>query len=150
MFELLVAVTAIACVPALAVYFVRSTPPRYAENVPRDKAPFGLPAEASDVSFCQGFRGTIAYEFAIKEDAFIEWVESGIGSVESDAAKVAIQPITAPYSIPRYSSLMATLTGPDSITIANGLYYAWSKEDRGVHAAFDRSTNRAYYFAHFH
>ena len=54
--ELLVAVTAIACVTALVTCFVRSTPPRYAENVARDKAPFGLPAEATEISFRQGFR----------------------------------------------------------------------------------------------
>lgn len=148
--ELLVAVTAIACVTALVTYFVRSTPPRYAENVARDKAPFGLPAEANEISFCQGFRGTTAYEFTIDEKGFVEWVESGIGSLESDAANVSIQPITVPYSIRRYNSLTANLTGPDSITIANGLYYDWSKEDRGVYAAFDRTNNRAYYYAHFH
>ncbi len=148
--ELLVALTAIACVTALVTYFVRSTPPRYAENVARYKAPFDLPAEATEISFCQGYRGTIAYEFTIDENGFVEWLESGIGSLESDAANVSLQPITVPYSIRRYNSLAANLTGPDSITIANGLHYDWSKEDRGVHAAFDRTTNRAYYYAHFH
>jgi hypothetical protein len=148
--ELLVAVTVIACVTALVTYFVRSTPPRYAENVPRNKAPFGLPAEATEISFCQGVRGTIAYEFTIDEKGFVEWVDSGIGSLESDAANVSIQPITAPYSIRRYNSLAENLTGADSITITNGLYYDWSIEDRGVYAAFDRTTNRAYYYAHFH
>lgn len=148
--ELLIAVVAIACVTVLVTYFVRTTPPRHAENVSRDKAPFGLPAEATEISYCQGFRGTIAYEFTIDEEGFVEWVESGIGSLESDAASVSLQPITAPYSIRRYYGLTANLTGPDSITITNGLYYDWSKEDRGVYAAFDRTTNRAYYYAHFH
>ncbi len=148
--ELLVAVSAIALLTALVAYFVRSTPPRYAENVPRDKAPFGLPAEATEISFCQGFRGTIAYEFTINEKGFVNWVESGIGSLESEAANISIKPIAVPYSIQRYNSLTADLTGPDSITIANGLYYEWSKEDRGVYAAFDRTANRAYYFAHSH
>ncbi len=69
--ELLVAVAAIACVTALVTYFVRSTPPRYAENVARDKAPFGLPAEATEISFCQGFRGTIAYDLPLmKRDSW--------------------------------------------------------------------------------
>ena len=148
--ELVIAAAAIVCMTALVTYFVRSTPPRYAENVSRDRAPFGLPAEATEISFCQGFRGTIAYEFTIDEKGFEEWVESGIGSLESDAADVSLQPITVPYSIRRYYALTANLTGPDSITIMNGLYYDWSKEDRGVYAAFDRTTNRAYYYAHFH
>jgi hypothetical protein len=148
--ELLIAVAASACVTALVTYSVQTTPPRYAEHVSRDKAPFGLPAKATEISFCQGFRGTIAYEFTIDEKGFVEWVESGIGSLESAAANAPLQPITAPYSIRRYYGLTANLTGPDSITIADGLYYDWSKEDRGVYVAFDRTTCRAYYYAHSH
>lgn len=148
--ELLVAVTAIACVTWLVDHFVRSTPPRFAENVSVDQAPFGLPAQARDVSFCQGFRGTIAYEFTIDEDDFIAWVDSRIGSTESYAANIPLREVTGPYEIRRYCALSSTLAGPDSKTITNGLHYHWSKEDRGVYAAFDRATNRAYYFAHFH
>ncbi|MCA9201927.1 MAG: hypothetical protein KDA59_02740 [Planctomycetales bacterium] len=148
--ELLVGVTAIACVTAPASYFARTSPSRYAENVSRDEAPFGLPAAAIEISFCQGQRGTIAFEFTIDEKSFVEWVESGIGSFESQAANVPLQPITGPYSIRRYSSLTSELSGPELVTITNGLYYDWSEEDRGVYAAFDRTTNRAYYFAHFH
>lgn len=44
--ELLIAVAATACITALATHFVRSTSPQYAENVPRDKAPCRLPAQA--------------------------------------------------------------------------------------------------------
>jgi hypothetical protein len=148
--ELLAAVAVIAFVTCLVAHFIRSTPPRYAENVSRDKAPFGLPVNARDISFCQGFRGTIAYEFTIDEADFIAWVRSGIGSIESDAANVPLRPITTPYEIRRFYALSSGLAGPDSTTIANGLYYHWSKEDRGVYAAFDRTTNRAYYFAHFY
>lgn len=148
--ELMAAVAAIACVIALTTFIVRSAPPRHAENVSRDKAPFGLPAEASGISYCQGIRGTIAYEFTIDEKGFVKWVESGIGSIESEAANVTVQPIKAPYTIRRYCNLAPGLTGQDSITVVNGLFYNWSKEDRGVHAAFDRTTNRAYYYAHFH
>ncbi|WP_148080103.1 hypothetical protein [Roseimaritima ulvae] len=148
--ELLVAVAAIACMTTLVIYLVRSTPPRFAENVSRDEAPFGLPAEATEVSFCQGFRGTIAYEFTIDESGFVVWVESGIGSLESASANVSVQPITTPYSVRRYDALTAKVTGAGAITITDGLYYEWSKEDRGVYAAFDRTTNRAYYYAHFH
>lgn len=148
--ELLVAVAIVACVTALVTYSARSIPPRYAENVSRDEAPFGLPAEATEISYCQGFRGTIAYEFTIGEKGFVEWVESGIGSFESNAANVSLEPIGVPYSIRRFYSLMANSTGSDSVTIADGLYYDWSQEDRGVYAAYDRTTSRAYYYAHFH
>jgi hypothetical protein len=50
----------------------------------------------------------------------------------------------------RYYVYSTELKGPDRITINSGLSYSWSKEDRGVHAAFDRTTGRAYYQAHFH
>lgn len=147
---MLLGIAAIAFVVCLVSGFVRSTPPRYAEHVTRDKAPFGLPANATDISFCQGVRGTIAYEFTIDEDDFKAWVASGIGSFESNAASVPVAPITTPYTIRRYNALTRDLTGPEEITITQGLYYDWSKEDRGVHAAYDRTTGRAYYFAHFH
>jgi hypothetical protein len=148
--ELSAAVAAIACVTGLSTYFVRSTPPRCAENVALDKAPFGMPAGATEISYCQGFRGIIAYEFTIDEKSFAAWVASGIGSLESDAANVSLQSIARPYTIERFYGLSADLSGPHSITITDGLFYDWSKEDRGVHAAFDRATSRAYYFAHFH
>ncbi len=146
--ELLFAMATIAGVTALSSYFVRTTLPQYAEDVSRDRAPSGLPASAQHISFCQGVRGTIAYEFTIDEEDFVAWVESGIGSLESDAANVPVQPIIGTYTIDRYYALTADLTGPDSIAITNGLYYSWSKEDRGVYAAFDRTTGRAYYYAH--
>ncbi len=148
--EILAAVTAIALLTGLTASFVRSTPPRYAENVPVAEAPFGLPADATDVSFCQGFRGTIAYEFTIDETSFREWVADGIGSIESNASNTELEQITTPVSITRYNAYSSELNGPDSITVNNGLYYSWSFEDRGVYAVFDSTTDRAYYFAHFH
>lgn len=148
--DVMVVVGIIASVTALVTYLGRTTPPRHAEHISLHKAPFHLPVGASDISYCRGFRGTVAYEFNIDEKAFVAWVESGIGSFESRAARVAIEPIATPFSIPRYHSLASELKGPNSITITDGLYYAWSKEDRGVNAAFDRTTGRAYYFAHYH
>jgi hypothetical protein len=148
--ELLASVAMLAAVVGLTTYFVRSTPPRYAEHVDRSEAPFGLPDGATDVCYCQGFRGTIAYEFTIDEQGFRDWVESGIGSLESQAAKVQIQPIQGGHVIYRYYHFAPDLQGPDQATVTQGLYYSWAKEDRGVHAVFDRSSNRAYYFAHSH
>jgi hypothetical protein len=148
--DALAALSAVAFVAALASYLVKSTPPQYAEHVPRERAPFGLPAGARDVSYCQGFRGTIAYEFTVSEDQFVEWVESGIGSLESNAADVPLKPIAEPFTITRYYALTKKLEGPDSVTIKDGLLYRWTKEDRGVYAAFDRATGRTYYFSHLH
>ena len=150
MLEILAMITVIAVVMALAAYFIRTSPPQYAENVSRDEAPFGLPACARDVSFCQGQRGTIAFEFAIDERGFIDWVKSGIGSFESEAAQIPLREITTPQKIHRYHLLVPGRTGADSITVSSGLYYHWSEEDRGVTAIFDRATRRAYYFSHSH
>lgn len=148
--EILVALAAICVLTGLTASFIRSTPPRYAENVSVAEAPFGLPANATDISFCQGFRGSIAYEFTVDETSFRDWVADGIGSIESNASNTQLDPITTPVSITRYNAYSSELNGPDSITVNIGLHYSWSFEDRGVYAVFDSTTNRAYYFAHFH
>ncbi len=148
--EVLAAVAAISVLTGLTASFIRSTPPRYAENVSVADAPFGLPPSATEVSFCQGFRGTIAYEFTVDEASFREWVAEGIGSIESNASNTKLEQIITPVSITRYNAYSSELSGPDSITVNNGLHYSWSFEDRGVYAVFDSTTNRAYYFAHFH
>lgn len=149
-FDASAALAAVAFVSGLTIFLYRSTPPQYAEHVTRDAAPFRLPEGARDVSFCQGDRGTIAFEFSIDEDRFIRWVDSGIGSLESQSAHVPLRSIVEPFTINRYYMLSKELTGPNTATITDGLYYRWRKEDRGVEAAFDRPTGRAYYFAHFH
>lgn len=148
--DLLAGLIAIIAVTLMTIYFIQSTLPQYAENVPANRVPCRLPATASNVSYCQGGRGTIACEFTIDEAAFIKWVDTGIGSFESQAAAVSLQPITAPFSIRRYNNLSSDLNGSDYVTILEGLYYRWRKEDRGVYAAYDRSRNRAYYYAHYH
>jgi len=148
--ELLAAVAILAYTTALVTAFIRSTPRQYAENVSREEAPVALPERARDISFSQRSRGMFAVEFTIDESGFIAWVESGIGSIESRAANIPLKPITEPYTLFRYYCLITHSAGPDKITITDGLYYHWSKEDRGIYAAFDRTTSRAYLFAHSH
>jgi len=148
--ELLLAVGIIAALTGVASQFIRSSPPWYAENVDASAAPFGLPVGATEVSYCKGYRGTIAFEFTIDESAFREWVNSGIGSIESESAGIPLREITSPYVITRYHAYAPKLDGPNDITVNTGLYYSWSKEDRGVYAVFDRATSRAYYHAHCH
>lgn len=148
--DLFAGITVVAGVIGGATYMARSTPPRWAEHVSLDKAPFGLPPTATDISFGQGHRGTIAFEFTTDERTFVTWVNAGIGSAEAEMANISLVPITTPYTIRRYGFLKPNSVGLDSTTISNGLYYQWQKEDRGVYAAFDRAKGRAYYFAHFH
>ena len=148
--ELLAVTAMVSFVMALTTLFIRSDPPKYAEHVDISAAPFGLPENATDISFCRGNRGTIAYEFRTDETSFRDWVASGIGSMESITSGEMLVPIANPVFVRRYNVLSADLTGPDSITVDTGLHYVWSYEDRGVDAVFDSSTNRAYYYAHFH
>lgn len=148
--ELLLAVSVIAAMTGITSQFIRSGPPRYAEHIEGSAAPFRLPPGATDVSYGKGYRGTIAYEFTTDELAFRRWVDSGIGSIEAQSAEVPVREITHPFTITRYYTHSSELTGPFDITVHIGLYYSWSKEDRGVYAAYDRSTGRAYYYAHYH
>jgi len=148
--ELLLAVGVSAAMTGIATQYIRSAPLKYAENITPSVSPFGLPDGATDFSYCKGYRGTIAYEFNIDESSFCEWVNLGIGSIESKSAGISLREITSPYTIRLYYTYSFELNGPNRITINSGLYYSWSKEDRGVYAAYDRTTSRAYYHAHFH
>jgi len=144
----------LACCGVLAVMFattailVYTSPPRYGEHVDGSAAPIYLPKGATDVSFARGNRGCVAYEFTIDEPAFRTWVESGIGTFESRCAGIFIREIEEPFTIYRYGINIRGADAPSEITVSEGLYYSWSKEDRGVHAVFDRTTNRAYYDFH--
>ena len=135
---------------ALASYFIYTEPPQFAEHVTRDAAPVNLPPGATDVSYCLGVRGTVAYEFTITEPEFRAWVEGGIGSIESEAANVPLKEIGESYAIPSFLYLVDGASGMEEAVITDGLFYEWMNEDRGAYAAFDRQTNRAYYHAHFH
>lgn len=148
--ELLLAVGVIGAMTGIISQFVRSTPPQYAENVDASSAPYRLPDGATNVSYCKGYRGTIAIEFSIDEQGFRDWVASGIGSIESQSDNIPLREITTPFTIIRCYFYSSELNGPDDITVSHGIYYSWSKEDRGVHAVYDRMTNRAYYHAHYH
>jgi hypothetical protein len=148
--KFLLGVIILAAMTGITLLLIRYAPPRYAEHIESADAPFSLPAQARDVSYCRGSRGTIAYEFTVDEPIFREWFNSGIGSVESESAGIPLKEIVSPFTITRYNALSPELSGPDAISVTIGLYYSWSKEDRGVYAVFDRTTNRAYYYAHFH
>lgn len=146
----LVGLTIVGLVGGIVAYQVHSHPPRSAEHVTAAAAGLHLPEGASDVSYCHGSRGTIAYEFTTDELRFRNWVDSGIGSIESELTKAALEEITAPYMIDRYLDLVPNRPGIDEAEIRTGLKYEWRFEDRGVHAAFDRATGRGYYYAHYH
>ncbi len=145
------AAAVLAAMTGATAYMIRTTPPRMAEHVTAEEAPVGLPDGASDVSYRLGARGTRAYEFTVEEQAFRDWVQSGIGSVESLSDGVELEEIDSPFTPYRYLDFERgsadQLNGP---RVSNGLHYGWSKEDRGIYVTFDRDTNRAYYFSHSH
>ncbi len=149
--ELLLALGVVAFMTGIASHRVRMAPPRFAEHITAVDAPLGLPHGATDVSYGKSIGGAIAFEFTTDEAAFREWVEAGIGSIESSASGMSLQEITTPMTISRfYTFTPSELDGPNTVTVAMGLSYAWSKEDRSVAAAFDRTTGRAYYCSHSH
>lgn len=148
--ELFGAVTVIAITTGFAAFIVRSEPAKFGEHVTRSEGPGGLPAGATDINFGRGYRGTIAYEFTIDEQSFIAWVNEGLGSIEAQSAGVQLRPIQTASSILRYTAFGPSPSDDARAVIRNGLEYHWSKEDRGVHAIYDRDSSRAYYQAHYH
>lgn len=148
--ELLVAIGAVAIVLGISSTMVRMASPRYREHTTASFVPFWLPNRATDVSYCMGHRGTMAYEFTIDEDGFREWFDAEVETAKSASARVSLLEITTPVEVVRYCTYASELTGPATVTVKRGLYYAWSKEDRGVYAAFDRTTGRGYYHRHLH
>lgn len=131
---------------------VWSALPEFAENVEYSRPPFGIPIGATSISFCQGQRGTIAYEFSIEEPDFRKWIERKIHSRETNNPQDLIKSIlsSSPISVRRYVSLKTGLKGNPSAVVTDGLYYSWSKEDQGMDAVFDRKAKRAYYFSHYY
>ncbi|MDA0658637.1 MAG: hypothetical protein O2931_07575 [Planctomycetota bacterium] len=141
---------AVGCVAAITAGLVIYYPLPAAENVTRDKVPFRLPPNATDVSYCNGYNEMAAFEFTIDEPAFMEWVRNGVGFPVVGTPEEFLKPISTPVEMQRCYGMNWRLVGPSSVTIANGWYFRWRSADDGVYAAFDRNTNRAYYSRHFH
>ena len=89
--EFFLAVTIIATVTALTTYYVRSMAPRLGEHLTREEVPFRLPEGASDVCYYR-FGPNRAFEFTIDEAGFFAWVESGPGTLESEADNLPVEP----------------------------------------------------------
>jgi len=139
--EMLLLFAVVAAIMGLTSYLIQSIPPNFAEHVDRSSAPFSVPSDATDVSYCRRPSGS-TYEFSTSEQAFRGWVAS-IGSFESQSADVPLREITTPFTIVRYDG--------STVTIRDGLYYSWSDDNQynGIDAAFDRASGRAYYDSYF-
>lgn len=146
--ELLGLAAVVALVAGLTTHFVRTTGPQYAEHVSPREAPFYVPPGASDVCYCRGPRGSIAYEFTIDEQGFRTWVLVGLAGLESTDHERRIQPVDNPTRVIRYAHFCGRLSAQPSATVSHGCY--WQNGDGWKYAVFDRNAQRAYYFASFH
>ena len=147
--EMLLWTTILAVMAGLTTGLIRNHRPRYGVDVDRQHAPAGVPEGATNIHYCYHQRPyCIAYEFTISEEEFRRWVEGGIGSLESNAANVPLEPIVGSEEIARYCAFgPRPINGTDQATVTNGLRYFWSEEYRMVHAVFDRDTGRAYFYS---
>ena len=149
--ELLGLTSAVALVAAMTAWSARDNSPRTVEHVAASEAPMHLPADATDVSYSVMPTVSIACEFTTSEQAFRAWVDSGIGSLESNSSGVQLVEITEPVTFHRIRSDVGPSDADPAksrVTIRRGLHYRWSEEDRGVYAVFDREMNRGYFHSH--
>lgn len=107
--------------------------PREGRGVSRAAAPIsGLPPDTSNINYRLGgaFDPIPAcYEFDTSEQSFRDWAASKNWTLEQAGGVMT-----------RYDQ--------SQVTINRGLFYHWTEEDSGVHAAFDRDTGRAYFYNH--
>jgi hypothetical protein len=134
----------------LTAFLVRNQPIKHGIHLTPDQAGLDLPVDATDVAVLRYGRGTIAFEFTIDEAGFRTWVDCGIGSLESQAAAILIEPITSPTRVRRVLPPDAGISQENWEMVHRGLQYHWRKEDRAVIATYDSDEQRAFYDAHYH
>ncbi len=86
------------------------------------------------------------------EPEFRQWVEDEWFDSAPSGVTPKIEVVTPldPFDIWTYKA-RPPLTDPvGTITISNGLKFDWWEEDRGVHIAWDRATQRVYFNCHSH
>lgn len=111
---------------------------RSLENVTREKARVsGLPADATNVNvFIPGLMGKDIYmDFKTSEEGYMEWVEAYTNTdleKKSDSA----------FTIERYN--FEAKQG-QTITVEDGMLYAWTDGGKGVFLGFDRKSQRAFF-----
>lgn len=146
----LAVVPAIVVIAVSAVVFAAGQLPPCAEHVSIEQAASFLPQSATDISYCKGYRGTFAAEFSVDEPDFVAWVKEEVETPATRADGIKLEEVGRGQRITRYYELSTALDGPAVFQLGPGLSFSWSFEDEGIHAAYDRDTNRAYYFVHHH
>ena len=99
-----------------------------------------LPSDATDITYYLGNASPLrCYNFKTSEYSFLQWASSfsNMERVERTGHQM-LTPVFDPNGKVRF----------EPIPSADYIYFSWSEEDRGQHAAYDRKDGRAYYFAH--
>ena len=125
------------------MYFINTSPERFAEHLETTNPPFGIPAGAKDICYCQGWRGTIAYEFTIDEARFRNWAEAQFAD-----RKDSHHEENGTMRVTTYRTLLPDFHDVEQLEIPHAVIYSWAEADAGTYAVFDRDTNRVYYFSH--
>ena len=103
-------------------------------------APISLPSDATDITYYLGNAYPVrCYNFRTSEDAFVAWASSQSNLRRVD--RIGHQLLTPILAQNRKVRL-------EPIPNSEYIYFSWSEEERGQHAAFHRVGGRGYYFAH--
>jgi hypothetical protein len=144
--ELLVATAVICAMLAMTMTFVRNQPKQFGVNVTAEESGLSLPDNATRVSYA---RGTLLFEFDTDETSFRKWVEAGVGEIESGPVNGPLWPIENEIEVVRFISFAPGVAGPERVALTDGLFYRASSGDQWIDVAFDRKTNRAYFYANY-
>jgi hypothetical protein len=138
-------ITVLGLSMGLVSYFVRTTPPQFAEHLETDDPPFNIPDGATDISFCQGGRGALVYEFTIDEEGFLKWVEDSVIVKGRIGNEPKLEPIQGQCTIRSYQDLMPGANPSEYIVVVDGWVYASNNSGGWTKAVYDRTNRRAYY-----
>jgi hypothetical protein len=127
---------------SVGLYSYNQSIPRFAEHATIDRAPRGIPKNATDITYRVGFRGSKIFMFTIDEASLRTWISSRGGT--------NLQEIELPHSMQNFTNFFQQPVKNIPTEITNGLLYVWTSSDQIVYVAFDRDNNRAYFYNQWH
>ncbi|WP_222435422.1 hypothetical protein [Allorhodopirellula solitaria] len=103
------------------------------------EAPMDLPADATDITYYLGNAWPLrCYDFQTSEAAFLQWASDSSMVPAGRSGHQIVAPVLGPSGEIQF----------EPIPPGNYIYFSWSEDDRGEHAAYDTETGHAYYLAH--
>ena len=137
--DLLISIAAIACLLGGLASSRRALLPRMGEHLRPDQVAFPLPTEARDVSYYSVGWYDQAYAFTIDESGFRLWAEQRGCPNLQPAGNLEWRRYFTHLRLPDFNR--APLSIADGLEGNDGLTHC-----DGVHVAFDRKSQRAFYF----